>query len=515
MKIPFFIRVTFAVLIFGILGEAVFGQDPKEAASEFGYGNYFGAIDMYSKLIKKEPDNSAYNENLGLSYLRTNIDPKVALDYLLKVESLGKFKSDLYLEIARAYMFHLQYEEALNYVEKFEKNGGVNKKNTDDYTRLKTNCIAAMDLLKYPVSVHFKNLGSSINTEYPDYYPFITKDGQTLIFTSRRKVRPGSSPEFDGYYPSDIFETHFKNAEWETAQRLGDRINTVYDEQSVGLTDTGDTLFFYIDHVDDFGDLFTSVSRNGIFADPQRMDNQINSASVESACTISKNGQTMLFSSNREGGAGGLDLWTVRKRPNGKWDKPVNLGEEINTSFNEDFPTLSADGQTLYFCSDGHPGMGGYDLFFSCWDEQSHIWSKPQNLGYPINTPNDEKTISYLADGKSAVMSAFRADGFGDLDIYTVTYQKKEDDNPAIFVFSIPLNDGEISPEIEIRNEFDEPVGNYYANRVTGRYIIGLYPGKYFIYIDAKGYKPYNEALVVNRFHTRQDNNVKVIKLEK
>lgn len=494
---------------------ALVAQHPKEAAAAFEDGNYFEAMEMYSSLLKTEPDNPEFNYNMGLSYLHTNIDPKRSLDYFLKVEKISTPDAALYMDIARGYMFNLQYEEALTYLNKIEAIGGVKRKNEAEYAQLRSNCIAGQNLLKYPIDVTFQNIGEKINTKYPDYYPFITKDGSFLVFTSRRKVRPGSHPEFDGYYPSDIFQSTYKNGEWQRASRLNDRINSVYDEQSVGLTDTGDTLFYYIDHVEDFGDIFMCQFENGNFGVPKRMDKRVNSGFTESACSVSKDGNSFIFSSNRKDGHGKLDLWMTHRAENGEWGEPKNLGPKINTALNEDFPTFSADGKTLFFCSDGHPGMGGYDLYFSVWDEQSKVWSKPQNMGYPINTPGNEKTISFLADGKTAVMSAFRPGGFGDIDIYQIIYTKIENDGPAVFLISIPLPSGVPLPKIEIRNQYDEPVGEYLANRVTGNYMIALYPGKYFLYIDAAKYKPHTEVLVVNRFHTRQNKNVKVIKLKK
>ena len=510
-----YLRSTILSVLFLLAVVAVQAQLPREAAQAFNDGNFFRAMDLYGKLLEKEPKNPEYNYFMGISYLKTNVAPKKALDYLLKVEKSGNTSTELYMDIARAYMFHLQYEEAMVYLNKIEKSGKLSSKLKNDYARLRINTTAGQDLIKYPVNVTFTNLGEKINSEYPDYFPFITKAGDFMIFTSRRKLRPGSQPEFDGYYPSDIYQSTLNDGKWEPAMPLNDKINSIYDEQSVGLTDDGDTLFYYIDHIEDFGDIFMCIRENGDFTNPKRMDDKVNSGFTESACSVSKDGTTFIYSSNRKGGAGELDLWMTRRDANGKWGTPQNLGPEINTPLNEDFPTLSDDGQTLYFCSDGHPGMGSYDLFFSVWDAQSQVWSKPQNMGYPINTPSDEKTISFLNDGQSAVMSAFRPGGFGDIDLYTVRYQKTESDEPAVFLFNIPLKKGEILPKIEIRDQYDELVGDYVANKVTGTYLIALHPGKYFLYIDAQGYKPYTEALVVNRFHTRQDNNVKVIKLKK
>ncbi len=508
-------RIVFFLAFFLGFGLSLWSQNPKEVKAIFEEGNYFKSIELYSKLLDKDQNNAEYNLNMGLSYLRTNIDPKLALDYLIKTETEGKFDDELFLHIAKAYMYHLDYEQALQYLHKYALVAGAKKKKEAEYEDLKSDCITAQDLLKYPVNVSYTNLGENINSIYPDYNPFITLDGSKMLFTTRRKVRPGSHPEFDGYYPSDIMISHKKNNTWFFADRLSDKVNTIYDESTVGLTGSGDTLFYYIDHVNDVGDIFTSIYKDKTYSDPKRLGDAINSESTESACSISSDGATMLFSSNREGTRGEFDLFMIKRIGPNSWSDPVNLGPEINTELSEDFPTLSPDGKTLYFCSNGHPGMGGYDLYFSTWDEQSEMWTKPQNMGYPINGPGNEKNISFTESGKTAVMAALRPDSYGDLDIYRVDYERNETENPATFVINVPMPDGEPTPELKIKNEFDELVGSYYANKITGRFVFALYPGKYFIYIDAPGHKPYTEILVVNKFHTRQDNNVKFIKLKK
>jgi tetratricopeptide (TPR) repeat protein len=508
--ISYIFTLAFAVLAHGV----GYAQDEKLAEEAFESENYFEAIVQYEKLLETDPDNIDFNINLGLSYLRTNIDPKEALPYLLVAARDPKCPTYVYPELARAHMFHLEYEEALRNLEKFEAKGGVKRKNRDDFDRLVANCNAALDLLKYPVDVTFKNLGPEVNSEYADYHPFITKDGETILFTTRRKIRPGSKPEFDGYYPSDIFQTYFENGEWTTAKKLGDRINTIYDEQTVGLTQTGDSMFFYIDHVEDFGDIYMSVRQNNIYTNPVKLDTDINSTAIESSCSISKDGSILIFSSNRSGGYGGLDIWMIYKYESGLWGEPINLGPEINTPFDEDFPSLSLDASTLYFSSNGHPGMGAFDLYFSSWDSQSRVWTKPQNLGYPINGPSSEKTISFTGKGEKAVMTARFDDTIGDLDIYSLRYNKDIDDGPAIFLINIPSNEENPAAKIEIRNLFDEPIGEYLPNRITGRYHIALPTGKYFLSVDAEGFVPYNEVLVISDFHKRQLQNVKLITLE-
>lgn len=506
--------ILFFVFLIWSTGQAL-GQNQAKADDAYDAGNYIEAVEQYTRLVDKEPNNPYYNEQLGKSYLKTYIDPLMALDYLLIAESKDKFDKSLYLEIAIASTYHLDYDQALYYLNRFEEAGGVKKKNREKFNKLKNDCIASQDLLKYPVDVDFIRLGENVNTIYPDYHPFVTKDGSTLYFTTRRKLKPGAKPEFDGYFPSDIFVSERTETGWAQAERLPRPINTPYDEQVVGITDSGDSIFFYIDHVENYGDIYVCAKEVGRFNKPKNLGEQINSGSVESSCSISNDGKTMLFSSEREGTLGELDIFMIKKLPSGEWGEPENLGEEINTPLSEDFPTLSGDGLTMYFSSDGHPGMGGYDLFFSTWDTQNMVWSKPQNLGYPINTPFDNKTISYTQNGETAYVTRMDPGSNTQLDIHEVSFNKEETDDPAIFLINIPASAGieGAAPEILIKNDLDEVVGHYMPNKIAGRYVLALYPGKYFLYVDADGFLPYTEVLVVNNYHTKQDRNVKLIKL--
>ncbi len=494
-------------------------QDPNAARNAFEVGNYFESLKHYEVLIEKTPDVLDYQIKLGLIYLRTNIDPPRALDHLLRAEQLGKMPANHLLDIATAYSYHLQYDRALEYVRKFEENGKVNKKNQDYLRRLKANFSAAQDLLLYPVSVSFENLGPEVNSMYPDYHPFVSKDEQLLIFTSRRKVKPGEKPEFDGYFPSDIFSAANNGIAFTNTTRLDNKVNSAFDEQGVGLTNSGDTLFFYVDNIKTFGDIYISKLQKGGYGTPDKLGITINSPAIESACSVSQDGSIMLFSSDRPGGQGNLDIWTTRKNPStGEWSAPKNLGPEINTPMNEDFPTLSGDGQTLYFCSEGHPGMGGYDLFFSTFDSLSQSWTTPQNIGYPVNTPANEKSISFNEAGDVAYITAFREDGYGDLDIYRIVYQDINSTDPAIFLINLITEDGgEIleKVQIQVKDQYEELIGQYFPNSITDRYMIALYPGKYFLTLDVDGYAPYNEVIIVNKSHIRQDQNIKTIKLKK
>ncbi len=503
----------FLFLAYSLISTA-YAQNAKTAKAAFDSGSYFEAIEEYEKLLEKDPENFDYNSKMGFCYLRTNTDPLLALDYLLTAEKTAKPGDDLPLHIAEAYMRHLEYEQASEYLAKYEKEGKNGKKNAALVNIMKTHCQAAPDLLKFPVDVDFFNAGADINSANPDYLPYVSAKGDMMIFTSRRKINPASKPEVAGYYPSNIFSASLTSGKWSAT--ILDRINNGLDEQGIGLSHSGDTLLISINELETSGDIYSTVKKAKGFAEIKPLDKVINSPFVESSCAISKDGQTIVFSSNITGGSGGFDLWMSQKNASDGWSAPSNLGAAINTSLDEQYPTLSADGMTLYFSSQGHAGLGGFDLYFSNWDAQGKAWSSPQNLGYPINTPGNDKSISFKASGEKAYITALRDEGQGDLDIYEIRFKEMNASLPAIFhVNAIGTAGATVSSKIpiKIKNEFDDLIGEYYPNSITGRYVIALYPGKYFLELDIPGYRPHSELFIVTRFHKRYEQSVKIINL--
>ncbi|MCB0403060.1 MAG: carboxypeptidase regulatory-like domain-containing protein, partial [Flavobacteriales bacterium] len=220
----------------------------------------------------------------------------------------------------------------------------------------------------------------------------------------------------------------------------------------------------------------------------------------ESAATISADGNTLFFASRRDGGLGGKDLYMTRKLPNGEWALPQNLGETINTPYDEDFPNLFYDGTTLYFSSKGHNSIGGYDYFKSNWDPENNTWSKPENLGYPLNTPLDNICISFTEDQIHAYVSTWRPDSKGFQDIYKVTFN--EIDNRQTVIKSKILKEGSTEPITDafvsvIDNRTQDEVGNYTPNPNNGGFVIILKPGSYNILVDAPGFAPKSEDIVI------------------
>lgn len=469
--------------------------DPEQAKEHFKHNNFSAALIDYNKCLKFEPENPDFLFKAAYCVLHLAVDKSAAIPYLEKAVKHPKVDNEAFYFLGLAYHINHKFDEAAEYYLKYKSIGkGSNIKNIDRQLSMLEN---ARKLTAAPVDVTFQNLGTAVNSTFPDYYPFITPDESYLVFTSRRKGKGGK--EFDGYYPSDVYETRVKEGEFETV-KMAPTINGIYDEQVVGLSYDAQTLFLYIDNIEDYGDIFQVNVKNGKYSKPVKMGEIVNSKDFESSASISADGNTLFFSSNRKGGLGGKDIWMTRKLPNGEWALPQNLGPNINTEYDEDFPNLFYDGKTLYFSSNGRNSIGGYDLFKSEWNEESNEWSFAENLGYPINTCDDNMVISFTEDQRHAYVSMWREDTQGDLDIYRLTYNELDEKQT---VFKSQLIDA--GNKVYVKNAFItatdnrtmREVGQYIPNQKTGNFVMILKPGSYQIVIDAPGYATLKKDIVI------------------
>lgn len=473
--------------------------DPRTGAEFFKNRNYSESIKEYEKLVRQEQSNPEYFHRLGISYLKTNINKSLAVQPLEKATKLSNPDNEVFFDLAYAYQLSYRFDEAIKTYKKY-KSLVKDKPLIEKTDKQIESCITAKELMKTPLGVEFVNLGSEINSEFSDYYPFVAKDESFIVFTSRRRGGTGGMIEFDGLFPSDIYIAEGINANFGKAKNIGPLINTSDDEQAVGLSDDAKTLYVYIDHIKEFGDIYSSEKKNKAFQKTEKLGAHINSTTLETSASISSDGNTIFFAANRPDGYGGLDLYMVRKLPNGEWAITQNLGAKINSKYNEDFPTLSADGQTLYFSSEGHASMGGYDVFKAIWNEEENKWSAPINIGYPLNTPDEERVISFNEDGTHAYISALRKGGFGDLDIYKVIF-KESDKVQLILQLKITIFDSKkkkrIDANVQVDDSKGEMYGSYQPNPNTEIYTIILPLGVFSLTIEAPDHKPYKEKIIV------------------
>jgi outer membrane protein OmpA-like peptidoglycan-associated protein len=348
------------------------------------------------------------------------------------------------------------------------------------------------------------NQGAELNSPFPDYGPVINADGTVIYYTSRRPVTEKEKKKNristeNIYYAS--LDT--KTKKWNPAVILPEPVNVPGRFNSIiALSNDGQRMLLYRDDNMGNGDIYESVLNGTQWSEPQKLPEPINSKYHESSASISPDGRTIYFVSNRPGGAGKLDIWYATKDAKGNWSKAKNLGKPVNSPDDEEGIFIHPDGKTLYFSSRGHKGLGGYDIFYSVFENNK--WSKPQNLGPDINTPNDDVYFVMEANGKAGYFSSIRKDGFGEKDIYRVEFirtKEKEDKTPLLTLFKGLVIDksthAPLEAEIEIMDiEKNEQISVLKSNASTGQFLLSLPSGKnYGINVKKEGYLFYSENM--------------------
>ncbi len=397
----------------------------KDAKGYFQYQNFRNALSEYLVLRSKDSTNVEFNHRIGLCYLYTNIDKTKAIPYLEWVVKQEKFDPNAWYDLGRAYQFAYRFEDARKSFKKFISTG-IKDDNPISAKRQLEICDNADKLMSNPVNVTITNLGSPINTEYPEYNPFVPADESYIIFTSPRAGNLGGFVNYDGFFTADIYFAARANSEWKKGKGISNSINTYLVEEVVGLSPDGDMMFIYMDNEYGMSDIFVSEGKGRSFKRPESLGMNINQKTFESGACLTQNKKILIFASNREGTLGGMDLWMSQQLPTGEWGVPVNLGPGVNTIYDEDYPYFAPDGESFYFASTGYQNIGGYDIFKCKYNKTDNTFSPPTNIGYPINTPEDNTTISFTSSGRHAYLAAVMPGGYGQTDIYRVTFNNIE-----------------------------------------------------------------------------------------
>ncbi len=499
IKTLFFKSLPFIFLLINLQLFAQVKGDAKLANEYFNDGNFNGALNVYLELLKNTPEDSKINYRTGVCYLNTNINKSAAIPYLEKVLKLADVNPNTYYLLGRAYHFAYRFQEAIKMFELFKTLEKGNESNLADVNKQIEYCYNAMEIIKFPLDVTFENLGEAVNSKTKDYYPYVPLDESFLIFNSKRD--DGSNQLSDGSFNSEIYISKVKNGKFSNARKLDQNVNTLNgSEEITGLSADGKHLLMYFNNEEHYGDLFIADNIDDQIKNIEKLPKVINSKSHEIAASISQADDVIYFASDRDGGYGGVDLYISRKLPNGQWGPALNLGPTVNTAFDEDFPNISADQKTLYFSSKGHTSMGGYDIFKATWNHAKANWGDVKNIGYPINTPEDNMNFRASKTGRTGYISALRAEGFGDLDIYSVTFNEVEIEYTVIKGF---VNAADTSTQIKdvfisvIDLQTDELYGSYLTNPITGRYIMILPPGKFNMLVEVPGFEIHTEDIDV------------------
>ncbi|MCC6371704.1 MAG: PD40 domain-containing protein [Bacteroidia bacterium] len=514
----------------------VFSQTKGSYKDYFMEGSYLylennpeKATENFEKAYKIDSSSANINYLLGLCYVQSALQKSKAEYYLAKaVKNVSqKYRIDEPLEKASAPLAHFFYGQALHINYKFDEaiaqyeifRKMVNPKDKEYIQMINRNVeIAnfAKEMVAKPLNVQITNLGDSVNSEWPDFSPVLSADERTLIYTTRRPNSTGGLKTEDGQYFEDIVVSYKDdNEKWSKPVALSYNVNTIAHEASINLTPDGQTLIVYKSdpnskNPDGDGNIYYTTFDGKDWSNLKEFGSNVNTEYQESHACLSADGNVLFFASERTGGYGGKDIYRCIKLPNGKWSKALNMGSTINTEYDEDGSFIHPDGQTFFFASNGHKSMGGYDIMFASLNEDNKF-ANVTNIGYPINTTDDDVFYVMSPDGKRGYFSSAKVGGYGEKDIYKITIAEAKESFLALFKGQLIPAEGEKLPDnitIVVTDKISNEIIGTYRPRITnGTFSTILPPGKEynFSYQTDDGEEFYNEDVFVNNEQAYQE----------
>jgi tetratricopeptide (TPR) repeat protein len=494
----------------------------SQAELYFENRSFTDALPYYEYLYKQDSTDIDINTKLGITYLHIPGYETKALSILKKVNDKNSKKknNNISLYLARAYHLNLQYDKAIELYKKSIEN--VDQEDTlySYLNLLIAQCENGKKILlrdetsQYNTISVISILSKSINTPYYEYMPLVNADETKIIYTYRGPKSTGGRVnafgEQDPYgndFDEDIFYSEKANGEWTLAKPITE-LNTPKNDGAVALSPDGNTLIIYRNTEDSLGNLYITSNKSGSWSNPVPIPGFVNSEYWEGSACLNYNNSLLIFSSNRPGGYGGRDLYYSKKLPTGIWGKPINMGPNINSKYDEDAPFLFFDGKTLYYSTNGENSIGGYDIVYSTKINDS-TWSKPVNVGLKINTPFDNKFYTIIADGRKAFYSSMRSDGVGMQDIYSITPGHFMDNNVFVLKGKTYLNYKVGQADISVTGAEDNAVegSEHFSNDQTGKYLLVFPEGSnYKLTFSAPGgYRPYSFILPINKLNEFRD----------
>lgn len=385
-----YILLVVALASFGIVqAQESFKELFNDAEYYFFLKDYKEALPLYNKLYSLDSSNSNIIYKIGLCYLNIPGLKEKAIPYLEKAsQNISKrYREGYYREknapldvlfyLGQAYGVNFQFDKALDAYQKFKEKIEVRDIFSLDYVNQQIRaCEIAHDYISRPITLKTEHLNLFKNTRKSCTYPVVSGDRQTMVFTVK-----------DKFYTA-VYYTKCVDGKWETPKNITLDLRVEGELYTTSLNYSGDYLIIFVNEVTS-GNLYYSTIKDGKWQPVKKLPSPINSRDWETFASLSPDGKQLYFTSNRKGGYGGIDIYVSNLMPNGKWSEPVNLGPQINTAYNEESPILCPNGKTLYFASQGHNSMGGFDIFYSSKLDDS-AWSVPTNVGYPFNTPDNE-----------------------------------------------------------------------------------------------------------------------------
>ncbi len=531
-----------------------------EKLFSLGEGSYRDARESYLKAYEYNPGSAELNYMIGKCYLFTD-NKFESIKYIQKAYEINPHVSyDIRYMLGMAYHQIYEFDLAIQEYTEFQKklDPKIRAKMNEEIDMRIKQARNGRELVDDPKRVVINNLGQSINSIYDEYAPVVARDGSIMYFTSRRQYDEKSDRSIlDNKYFEDIYYSVDKDGDWVRARRLDKKITTNRNNHNIGvigLSPNKDKIYIYKGKQKN-GDIYVSEYKKGKWTRPRSLS-KFNSRYKEMSICVSSDESTVYFaSSNAKYGMGGTDIYYSKKNEQGRWEKPKSIGNIINTIYNEVGVNLSPNDSILYFSSEGHNSMGGFDVFKSEMSDVG-LWTQPVNLGYPINTANDDVFYTEMPDKKTAYYSSIREAGIGGQDIYKIIYLGAEKDmlvsdkeeliaglvDPMDDIYFIPTQRLDVDTSLLMRgfitdSETKEPIIakleliDTDQNRVvatsisdsTGNYKIRIPDAKqYGIEIVARGYlfyldvidvtgKTYDEVIVRNFELDRVEVGAKVV----
>ncbi len=476
---------------------------------------YKQALDPYYLAAQKfNPNNALLNYKIGKCYLYSNYKLK-SIPFLEKAIQLNpSVDPQVHYLLGKAYHLNMEWDKAIKEFQTFQQTlkGEELALLMGDVNVHISQCLTGKEMVKNPIRVFIDNVGADVNSQFPDYGPVISADESVMLFTSRRTGSTGEKidPEINEYY-EDIYMSTRVNGKWTKAVNMGSPINTDNHDANSGLSADGQKFLIYIGNNN--GDLYESELKGDKWSKPDHMNKNINTSYHESSACYTPDGKSVYFVTDKpDGGLGDRDIYISTKDEKGKWGKAVNLGPTINTQYGEEGVFLHPDGKTLYFSSQGHTSMGGYDIFKTVYNSETKTWSKPANLGYPVNTPDDDVFFVISASGKHGYYASFNANGYGEKDIYVITFLGLEkpmvmnNEDNLLASQAAPVKETVIAPVLAIKeaqltilkgvitdeltkqpleatieivdNLKNQVIASFTSNSATGKYLVSLPAGR-------------------------------------
>jgi len=463
-------------------------------------GQYFLQLRSY------DPKEPVYTYRLGICYSEIFGKEQEAISLLTSIKRKEADEEYEY-HLAKAYFKNKEFDKALENFQAFFKTIPSDNSELKQFVNLQMSYASnAKILMKEPMAAKVINLGSPINTTGSEYTPCVTPDEQYMIYTHRGERSMGGKMNAKlkedikhGIYYEDILLAHrdYKQTfAWEEPKSVSE-LNTLGNDAAVSLSPTGDKLVVFKSSLSNPGDLYISYFKDGKWTEPVKMLGDVNSNAWEGSASFSTDGSELYFSSEREGGYGGKDLYVAKLQKDGSWGEVHVLGPEVNSPHDEDAPYIHPDNKTLYFSSNSNKSMGGYDIFYT-EKLSTGKWKKPVNAGFPINSIEDDRFYILSADGQRGYFSKKSTNAEGDQDLYVISPGRLGAPPVLALITGNVFFDGDLSnAEIVMYDlETGKEAGTYRTNPNSDEFSLMIAPGKaYKMAVRVDGKDVYSDTL--------------------